>query len=63
MVDPVTCWVELAQLYIYRPLTAYKCQQLLDSIWLSRYPRPEEIGIEWIMVANLKQNLANCART
>ena len=44
MMDPVTGWVELAQLY--GPPTAYKCQQLLDSVWLSRYPRPEEIGMD-----------------
>ena len=44
MVDPVTGWPELAQLY--GPPTAYKCQQVLDSVWLLRYPRPEEIGMD-----------------
>ena len=44
MVDPVTGWPELAQLY--GPPTAYKYQQALNSVWLSRYPRPEEIGMD-----------------
>ena len=44
MVDPVTGWPELVQLY--ETPTAYKCQQALDSVWLSRYPRPEEIGMD-----------------
>ena len=44
MVNPVTGWPELVQLY--GPPTAYKCQQSLDSVWLSRYPRPEEIGMD-----------------
>ena len=44
MVDPVTGWPELVQLY--GPPSAYKCQQALDSVWLSRYPRPEEIGMD-----------------
>ena len=42
MVDPVTGWFECCQLY--GPPTAYRCQQILDTVWLSRYPRPREIG-------------------
>ena len=44
MVDLVTGWPKLVQLY--GTPTAYKCQQALDSVWLSRYPRPEEIGMD-----------------
>ena len=44
MVDPVTGWPEFAQLY-GKP-TAYRCQEILDNVWLSRYPRPEEIGFD-----------------
>ena len=44
MVDPVTGWVEFCQLY--GPPTAYRCQQILDSCWLARYPRPKEIGMD-----------------
>ena len=44
MVDPVTGWFEQRQLY--GPPNAYLCQQILDSIWLSRYPRPKEIGFD-----------------
>ena len=41
-VDPVTGWFEQQQLY--GPLAAYSCQQILDSVWLSCYPCPKEIG-------------------
>jgi len=44
MVDPVTGWPEFAQLYS-KP-TSYRCQEILDNVWLSRYPRPEEIGFD-----------------
>ena len=43
MVEPIMGWPELVQLY--GPLTAYTCQQALDSVWLLRYPRHEEIGM------------------
>ena len=43
MVDPVTGWFEYAQLY--EPPTAKICKELFESTWLSRYPRPKEIGI------------------
>ena len=44
MVDLVTDWFEQQQLY--GPPTAYRCQQILDSVWLSCYPRPKEIGFD-----------------
>ena len=44
MVDPVTGWFECTQLY--GPPTAYRCQEILDNVWLSRYPRPKEIGFD-----------------
>ena len=42
MVDPVTGWFKCCQLY--KSPTAYRCQQILDTVWLARYPRPKEIG-------------------
>ena len=42
MVDPVTGWFEQGQLY--GPPNAFVCQQILDSVWSSRYPRPKKIG-------------------
>ena len=44
MVDPTTGWFECCQLY--GPPTAYRCQQILDTVWLARYPRPREIGMD-----------------
>ena len=44
MIDPVTGWFEQQQLY--GSPTAYRCQQIFDSVWLSRYPRPKEIGFD-----------------
>ena len=42
MVDPVTGWFEQRQLY--DEPNAFTCQQILDSVRLSWYPRPKEIG-------------------
>ena len=44
MVDPVTVtgWFEQRQLY--DEPNAFTCQQIIDSVWLSRYPRLKEIG-------------------
>ena len=42
MVDPITGWFEQRQLY--NEPNDLTCQQILDSIWLSQYPRPKEIG-------------------
>ena len=44
MVDPVTGWFEQRQLY-GKP-NAFNCNQILDNVWLSRYPRPKEIGCD-----------------
>ena len=44
MVDPVTGWFEQRQLY--DEPNAYTCQQILDSVWLSRYPHLKEIGFD-----------------
>ena len=44
MVDPVTGWFECCQLY--GTPTAYRVQQILDTVWLARYPRPREIGFD-----------------
>jgi hypothetical protein len=44
MVGPVTGWFECTQLY--SPPTAYRCQEILDNVWLSQYPRPKEIGFD-----------------
>ena len=41
MVDLVTGWFEQQQLY--GTPTAYRCQEILDNVWLTRYPRPREI--------------------
>ena len=43
MVNPATRWPKFAQLY---SLLAYYCQNILDSIWLSSYPRPKEICMD-----------------
>ena len=44
MANPVTGWFEQQQLY--GSPTAYRCQAILDSVWLARYPRPGEIGFD-----------------
>ena len=44
MLDPVTGWFDQRQL-CDEPNT-YTCQQILDSVWLSRYLRPKEIGFD-----------------
>ena len=46
MVDPVTGWFEMAQIYDGESPTAKRCQEILDTVWLSRYPRPREIGFD-----------------
>ena len=43
MIDPVTSWFEIAR--IIEP-TSNEAQQVLDSIWLARYPRPQQIGFD-----------------
>lgn len=41
MVDPVTGWPEFTQLQ--GDLTAYRCQESLNNVWLLYYLRPKEI--------------------
>ncbi|OEU14717.1 hypothetical protein FRACYDRAFT_241274 [Fragilariopsis cylindrus CCMP1102] len=58
MVDPVTGWFECTQLY--GAPTAYRCQELLDNLWLSRYPRPKEIGFNNVTIqVGLKMKPSN----
>ena len=60
MIDPVTGWWEFAQLY--GPPTAYISQEIFDNIWLSCYPRPEEIGFD--NGSKFKKEFSNlCANT
>ena len=44
MEDPVTGWFEQCQLY--DEPNAYMYQQILGSVWLSRYSRPIEISFD-----------------
>ena len=44
MVDPVTGWFEQRQ--FYDEPNAFTYQQILDSVWLSRYLRPKKIGFD-----------------
>ena len=44
MIDPVTGWFEVARLR--NGPTALEAQRLLDSVWLARYPRPQQIGFD-----------------
>ena len=58
IVDLVTGWFEQRQLY--GDISAFTCQQILDNVWSSRYPRPKGIifdnGSEFKMEF---QNLCN----
>ena len=44
MVDPVTGWPEFCQ--FYGAPTAFRVQQILDSVWLARYPWPKEVDMD-----------------
>jgi hypothetical protein len=44
MIDPATGWFEVA--YIPNDPDSDDCQRIFDSYWLSRYPRPQEIGYD-----------------
>ena len=43
MIDPVTSWFEIGR--INTP-SSEECQRVFDSMWLARYPRPQEIGFD-----------------
>ena len=43
MIDPVTNGFEIRR--VLTP-SAAECQQVFDSLWLARYPRPREIGFD-----------------
>jgi transposase InsO family protein len=45
MIDPVTGWFEVAALGEEAPDSDI-VQQTFDSVWLARYPRPQEIGVD-----------------
>ena len=42
MINPTTGWFKQQQLY--GSPTAFRCQAILNNVWLSRYPSPVEIG-------------------
>ena len=44
MIDPTTGWFEIATLRDGK--TAAEAQRLFDSVWIARYPRPNEIGFD-----------------
>lgn len=44
MIDLATGWFEVAALK--NGATTLEAQRLLDSVWLSQYPRPREIGFD-----------------
>ncbi len=43
MIDPITGWFEIAPL---PTISSYETQKAFDSYWLSRYPRPQEVGVD-----------------
>ena len=43
MIDPVSCWFEVATI---KSPSSFECQRVFDSVWLSRYPRPREVGCD-----------------
>ena len=44
MVNPITGWCEQQKLFTYT--TTYRCQEVLDMVWLSCYPRKTKIGVD-----------------
>ena len=44
MIDPVSCSFEVAA--IRDDPKSLECQRILDSQWLSMYPRPKEVGCD-----------------
>ena len=43
MIDPATGWFEVKDL---PDATADSCMRAFDDVWLSRYPRPKELGYD-----------------
>ena len=43
MIDPATNWFEIS---VSKGATSEEAQRILDSTWLARYPRPQEIGFD-----------------
>ncbi len=43
MIDPATGWFEVKDI---SDATAEACQNVLDDVWLARYPRPQYIGFD-----------------
>ena len=49
MAGPAAGWLEYAQLYAGEAAAACRCQQILDTVWLARYPRPKRNWIwQWL---------------
>ena len=46
MIDPASNWFEIAALPANQNTSADLCQKLFDDTWLSRYPRPKEVGFD-----------------
>tara|TARA_B110001452_G_scaffold61176_1_gene47919 strand:+ start:93 stop:323 length:231 start_codon:yes stop_codon:yes gene_type:complete len=58
MVDPVTKWSELVQLF--DTPTAFYYQLILDAIWLAKYPDDEKFSLT--MHENSKDYFPNLCR-
>ena len=43
MIDPVTGWFEIARI---KSTSSEEAQRIFDSMWLARYPRPQEIRFD-----------------
>ena len=43
MIDPVTGWFEIARI---TSTSSDEAQRIFDSMWLARYPRPQEVGFD-----------------
>ena len=43
MIDPATNWFEIS---VIQDTSSKEAQRILDSVWLARYPRPQECGFD-----------------
>ena len=43
MIDPATNWFETS---VIQDTSSKEAQRILDSVWLARYPRPQECGFD-----------------